>query len=111
MANITASCGFPFNWVENQAVRDFLDDFLPHASHLSSYQLTNCVIPQQINHYQQAAKNASKGCERTLQTDGWTGVNFHYLVAFMITTARYKQLVQEFPWLIAPDCYAHQICL
>lgn len=22
-----------------------------------------------------------------------------------------KQLVQEFPWLVAPDCYAHQVCI
>ncbi|KIM69848.1 hypothetical protein SCLCIDRAFT_102788 [Scleroderma citrinum Foug A] len=79
MANITASCGFPFHWVENPAVRDFLDDFFPHTSHLSSYQLTNRVIPQQVNRYQQAAKDASRGCEGTLQTDGWTGVNFHHL--------------------------------
>lgn len=21
-----------------------------------------------------------------------------------------KRLVQEFPWLVAPDCYAHQVC-
>ncbi|KAG0693377.1 hypothetical protein DFH29DRAFT_985488 [Suillus ampliporus] len=26
-------------------------------------------------------------CDATLQTDGWTGVNFRYLLAFMITTA------------------------
>jgi len=89
MANITASCGFPFHWVENPAVRDFLDDFFPHTSHLSSYQLTNCVIPQQVSHYQQAAKDASGECEGTLQTDGWTGVNFHHLVAFMGTGSEF----------------------
>ncbi|KIO14642.1 hypothetical protein M404DRAFT_5864 [Pisolithus tinctorius Marx 270] len=90
MTNITASCGFPFNWVENQAVRDFLDDLLPYASHLSSYQLTNHVIPQQASYYQQAAKDASKGCQGTLQTDNWAGINFHHLVAFMITIVRCK---------------------
>ncbi|KAI6038753.1 hypothetical protein EDC04DRAFT_2603676 [Pisolithus marmoratus] len=93
IANITASCGFPFNWVENQAVRDFLDDLLPYASHLSSYQLTNCIVPQQVNHYHQAAKDASKGCQGTLQTDGWTGINFHHLVAFMVTTVKQKMLL------------------
>lgn len=90
IANITASCGFPFSWVENQAVREFLDDLLPNAAHLSSYQLTNRVVPQQVSHYQQAAKNASRGCEGTLQTDGWTGVNFHHFVAFVVTTVRRK---------------------
>ena len=25
--------------------------------------------------------------------------------------AAQKRLVQEFPWLVAPDCYAHQVCV
>ncbi|KAL4075440.1 hypothetical protein J3A83DRAFT_4356783 [Scleroderma citrinum] len=134
MANITASCGFPFSWVDNQAVRDFLDDLLSNAAHLSSYQLTSCV----------AVKNASRRCEGTLQTDGWTGVNFHHFVAFVVTTVRckahtikvvdvtadrqtaehlkvlVKEIIQkvEKDWGVkivavtsdasAPDCYAHQ---
>ena len=76
--------------MENQAVREFLDDLLPNAAHLSSYQLTNHVVPQKVSRYQQAAKNASRGCEGTLQTDGWTGVNFRHFVAFVVTTVRRK---------------------
>ncbi|KAH7919875.1 hypothetical protein BV22DRAFT_1022220 [Leucogyrophana mollusca] len=111
----------------------------------------------------QASLERCKGAEVTLQTDGWTGINFHHLLAFMMTTgerevhtiwvtdvssnwktavhlkellidvmkeleatwrvtvvaitsdasgesrAARKQLVQEFPWLVAPNCYAHQI--
>ncbi|KIM66584.1 hypothetical protein SCLCIDRAFT_110226, partial [Scleroderma citrinum Foug A] len=147
LANITASCGFPFSWVENQAVRNFLDDLLPLVAHISSYQLTSCIVPQEVDQYRQLAKSTSKGCQATLQTDGWTGINFHHLVAFMVTTvhtvrvvdvsaerktaehlkelvkdvikdtdasgesrAAQKRLVQEFPWLVAPDCYAHQVC-
>ncbi|KAI6015983.1 hypothetical protein EDC04DRAFT_2870425 [Pisolithus marmoratus] len=90
IANITASCGFPFNWVENQAVRNFLDELLPHATHVSSYQLTNCIVPYEVGQYQQLAKSTSRGCQATLQTDGWTGINFHHLVAFMATTVKCK---------------------
>jgi len=90
MANITASCGFPFSWVENQAVRNFLDDLLPLAAHISSYQLTNRIVPQEVDQYRQLAKSTSKGCQATLQTDGWTGINFHHLVAFMVTTVKRK---------------------
>lgn len=90
IANITASCGLPFNWVENQAVRNFLDDFLPFATPISSYQITNRIVPHEVNQYWQLAKSTSKGCQATLQTDGWTGINFHHLVAFMVTTVKCK---------------------
>jgi len=56
MANITASCGFPFSWVENHhVVRNFLDDLLPLAAHISSYQLTNHIVPQELDQYRQLA--------------------------------------------------------
>ncbi|KAG2068965.1 hypothetical protein BDR04DRAFT_1022879, partial [Suillus decipiens] len=87
MSNITASCGFSFNWVENQAVHSFMNEFFPFANSISSYQLSNCIIPHEVERFQQAAKNHCCGSDATLQTDGWTGINFHYLVAFMITTA------------------------
>lgn len=87
MANITASCGFSFNWVENQAVRSFMNEFFPFANSISSYQLSNRIVPREVERFRQAAKNRCRGSDVTLQTDGWTGINFHYLVAFMITTA------------------------
>ena len=95
LANITASCGFPFSWVENQVVRNFLDDLLPLAAHISSYQLTSRIVPQEVDQYRQLAKSTSKGCQATLQTDGWTGINFHHLVAFtMVTTVKRKVCYQ-----------------
>jgi hypothetical protein len=87
MANITASCGFSFNWIENQAVRSFLNEFFPFANPISSYQLANRIIPREVEKFCQAAKNRCHGSDATLQTDGWTGINFRYLLAFMITTA------------------------
>jgi hypothetical protein len=31
------------------------------------------------------AKESMRGQNATIQADGWTGVNFHHLLAFMIT--------------------------
>lgn len=87
IANITASCGFSLNWIENQAVRSFMNEFFPFANPISSYQLSNCIIPHEVKRYWQAVKNCCRGSDATLQTDGWTGINFCYLLAFMITTA------------------------
>jgi hypothetical protein len=87
MANITASCGLSLNWIENQAVRNFINEFFPLANPISSYQLANRVIPREVEKFRQAAKNRCHGSHSTLQTDGWTGINFRYLLAFMITTS------------------------
>ncbi|KAH7919498.1 hypothetical protein BV22DRAFT_1090514, partial [Leucogyrophana mollusca] len=165
IARITASCGFPYSWIENPAVRAFFGDLLPGATPISSYQLTHRFVPQEVEKFRAAAKESCRGEEATLQTDGWTGINFHHLLAFMMTTARRevhtirvqdvsserntaenlvtllknvmedvqknwgvnvvaitsdasgesraarKRLVKQFPWLVAPDCYAHQINL
>jgi len=74
IANITASCGFAFNWVENQAVRSFVNEFFPFANPISSYQLANRIIPREVGKFHQAAKNRCRGNDATLQADGWTGV-------------------------------------
>ncbi|KAG1728667.1 hypothetical protein EDB19DRAFT_1897375 [Suillus lakei] len=87
ITNITASCRFSLNWIENQAVCSFMNEFFPFANPISSYQLSNHIILHKIERYWQAVKNCCCGSDVTLQTDGWTGVNFHYLLAFMITAA------------------------
>ncbi|KAG2354333.1 hypothetical protein BDR07DRAFT_1251662, partial [Suillus spraguei] len=86
MANITTSCGFSLNGIENQAIHSFMNAFFPFANPISSYQLSNHIIPCEVERYRQAAKNHCHGVNATLQMDGWTGVNFCYLLAFMITT-------------------------
>ena len=88
LANITASCGLSSNWIENQAIRDFFNEILPSASHISSYQLSHWIIPREVEKHRDAAINRSRDQYVMLQTDGWTGGNFHHLIAFMITTAR-----------------------
>ncbi|EIW81276.1 hypothetical protein CONPUDRAFT_56029 [Coniophora puteana RWD-64-598 SS2] len=163
LTHITASCDFPANWIENHSVQAFFEEYFPSASSVSSYQLTHQYIPQQLEHYTSAAKEKVRGDRVTLQTDGWTGINFHHLAAFMMTTssrqvytvrvedissenrtaahlknlivevrcdveanwnvdvvavtsdasgelrATRKQLVEQFPSLVAPDCNAHQV--
>lgn len=153
---------------------------LPSASHVSSYQLSHRIIPHKVEKHRNAAMNRSQDQYATLQTDGWTGVNFRHLIAFMITTSKQevraskyvfdsilrsvwqvhtvravdgssdrktadhlkilildvvkevkgkwkativvitsdalgesraarKRIVAEFPWFVAPDCFAHQV--
>ncbi|KAL4062301.1 hypothetical protein V8B97DRAFT_2026853 [Scleroderma yunnanense] len=91
-ANIRTFCGLLFNLVENQAVRNFLDNFLPLAAHVTpmSLAISSPTVLCEVNQYKQAAKSASKGCQATLQTDGWTGINFHHLIAIMVTIVRCK---------------------
>ena len=88
IARLTASCGFPFAWVENIEWLDFLDSFLPAATPISRRVLANRLIPAEIEKYRAAAKENAQGLEGTLQCDGWTGVNFHHFLAFMLTTAK-----------------------
>jgi hypothetical protein len=163
IACITASCGFPFLWVENIEWLDFLDNFLPAAAPISRRVLANRLIPAEIEKYHAAAKENAQGLEGTLQCDGWTGANFHHFLAFMLTTSKRdvhtvrvydtsterkmalellkkirevkehvetdwgiilvavtsdasgessrarRDLVKEFPSILGPDCYAHQI--
>ncbi|KAF8240326.1 hypothetical protein L208DRAFT_1374376 [Tricholoma matsutake] len=88
IACITASCGFPFMWVENIEWLDFLDNFLPAVAPISCYVLANWLIPAEIEKYHAAAKENAQGLEGTLQCDGWMGANFHRFFAFMFTTVK-----------------------
>lgn len=87
LARITASCGFPFRWVENTEVKRFLSDLLPSATHYSRRQISNTLIPREVAKYRSQAQERCAGTLATIQCDGWSGVNFHHFVAFMITTS------------------------
>jgi len=88
IARITASCGFPFMWVENIEWLDFLDNFLPAVVPISRHILADRLIPAEVEKYRTAARDNAQGLEGTLQCDGWTGANFHHFLAFMITTSK-----------------------
>ncbi|KAI0363229.1 hypothetical protein BV20DRAFT_958722, partial [Pilatotrama ljubarskyi] len=61
LAQLTASCGWSLTWVENIEWIDFCADFIPQAI------------------------EACRGRLATLQCDGYTALNQHHLIAFMIT--------------------------
>lgn len=88
IARITASCGFPYRWVENPEWIAFLNEFLPAAQTVSRRQISDTLIPMETARYREAAKKRSAGALVTLQCDGWSGINFHHFLAFMITTDR-----------------------
>ena len=85
IARLTASAGLPLSWVDNPEWIDFVHQFLPWAVSPSRKVLTTRLIPRTAKSYHQIAKGSSKGQNATIQADGWTGLNFHHLLAFMIT--------------------------
>jgi hypothetical protein len=85
IARLTVSAGLPLSWVDNPEWIDFIKDFLPFAWSPLRKVLTNRLIPTAAKNHQNVAKAAAKGQNTTLQADGWMGVNFHHLLAFMIT--------------------------
>lgn len=86
IARITASCGFPFLWVENPEWIGFCREFIPGAKSINRQSLADRWIPAEVEKYRNAAKENSKGSFVTIQCDGWSGVNFHHYIAFVITT-------------------------
>jgi hypothetical protein len=85
IARMTASAGFPLSWVDNPEWIDFCTEFLPAAKLPSRKTLTRRLLPAAIEELCTSARATAKGHEATLQADGWTGVNNHHLLAFMIT--------------------------
>jgi hypothetical protein len=85
LGRLTAAAGLPLSWVDNPEWIDFVHRFLPDAKSPSRKVLTTRLIPQAVKSYREIAKGSSKGQNATIQADGWTGSNFHHLLAFMIT--------------------------
>ena len=85
LARLTASAGFALSWVENPEWELFCQEFIPMANNPSRASLTRRLIPQTLHAMQKEAREPLKGYSGTLQADGWTGVNFLHMIAFMIT--------------------------
>jgi hypothetical protein len=85
ITRITVAAGLPLSWVDNPEWIDFINDFLPFARSPSRKVLTNRLIPTAAKHHRELATVAAKNQNATLQADGWTGINFHHLLAFMIS--------------------------
>jgi hypothetical protein len=85
IVRLTAAAGFPLSWVDNIEWIDFVEEFLPAAKSPSRKTLTRRLLPSAIKDLRAEVIAAVKGHEATIQADGWTGVNTHHLIAFMIT--------------------------
>ena len=88
VARLTASAGLPLSWVDNPEWIDFVHQFLPAAKSPSRKVLTTRLIPHIAKNYRNIAKESSKDQNATVQADGWTGANFHHLLAFMIAVKK-----------------------
>ena len=87
LARLTASAGFPFYWVENVKWLRFCQCFVPGAKPVKRRTLSSRLIPAECRQFREAAKIRLAGQEVTAQCDGWTGVNSHHIIAFMVTSA------------------------
>lgn len=85
IARLTAAASFSLSWVDNPEWIAFVQRFIPGAISPSRKVLSTRLIPRVAEDYRQTAKDFSKGQSATIQADGWTGSNFHHLLAFMIT--------------------------
>lgn len=88
VARVTASANFPLSWIENPEWLAFLDEFLPGAISPTRKVLTSRIIPAEVQKIRRAAMKQTEGCEVTLQCDGWSGINNHHYIAFMMTTSK-----------------------
>ncbi|KAF8836949.1 hypothetical protein BDN67DRAFT_910120, partial [Paxillus ammoniavirescens] len=85
IARLTASAGLPFTWVDNPEWLAFLSEFLPAVKNPSQKTLACRLIPKAVEDLRAEVKAAARGHEVTVQADGWTGINNHHLIAFMVT--------------------------
>ncbi|KIK76097.1 hypothetical protein PAXRUDRAFT_170928 [Paxillus rubicundulus Ve08.2h10] len=85
MARLTVSAGLPFIWVDNPEWLAFFSKLLPTAKRPSQKTLTCRLIPKAVEELHAEVKATVCGHNVTVQADRWTGINNHYLIAFMVT--------------------------
>jgi hypothetical protein len=81
---LTASAGFPLSWVENPEFQALREEFMPGSPHISRKVLTKRILPSVVAEFRETVKRRTARKEATMQSDGWTRINNHHLVAFMI---------------------------
>ena len=89
IARLTAAATLPLSWVDNLEWIDLVHVIFPITCKSPSQKvLTSRLIPLIVGQYHESAKASSKDQNATIQADGWTGINFHHLLAFMITVKK-----------------------
>ena len=86
LVHLMASAGLLFSWVENPEWILVCEEFLLGAPQTSQKVLTQQILHDMAAELWAEIQRSIKGKEVTLQGDGWTGLNHHHLIAFMITT-------------------------
>ncbi|KAI0746407.1 hypothetical protein C8Q80DRAFT_1105465 [Daedaleopsis nitida] len=85
IAQLTASVNFPLTWVENPVWLTFCDKFISAAKTPSRKVLTQHLLLKEVKSFRAKAISHTMGQIATVQGDGWTGINSHHLLAFVIT--------------------------
>lgn len=89
---LTASAGFPLSWVDNPEWQTFREEFLFGSPNISRKVLTQRILREVVDEFRKATKEEVRGKEVTMQSDGWTGLNHHHLLAFMVTAEKKVRL-------------------
>lgn len=108
LARATASAGIPLAWVDNPDVEDLIEFLQPAAKIPSRKVLTKRIIPRVVNEFRQRAKAEAKGHNATLESDGWTGVNHHHFVSFMISVNGKVSLMRLFRLIGSNHCPSYK---
>lgn len=82
---LTASANLPLSWVDNLEWIRLCEEFIPKARPISRKHLTRVVLPRVVRQIREQVRKAVKAKEATLQADGWSGVNRHHYIGFMIS--------------------------
>lgn len=86
IAQLTASAGLAFSWVENPEWISLYQEFIPSAQLPSRETLSDRILPRALNNIWNNAKKSTRGQHVTVQCDGWTALNNSHFQAFMVTT-------------------------
>jgi hypothetical protein len=85
LARLTASANLPMAWVDNPEFSLLCQEFI-HQDAIPPRRgpLTRRIIPTTLKSMQSEVRGKVEGKSGTLQCDGWTGINFVHLIAFML---------------------------
>lgn len=88
LIKLTAAKNLPFSWIDCPEWKAFTEEFIPAARPFSRKVFSDRILNNTLTVIRQNAKKRAKGTQVTLQSDGWTGGNYHHFQAFMMTSGR-----------------------
>jgi hypothetical protein len=86
LCRVVASAGLPLSLTSNVEWLLLVDEFMPGVQNIKRNALTRRVLPSILWEHRKQAKASVRGCDATVQCDGWSGLNGHHLIAFMISS-------------------------